>query len=336
MLTDLKLVHQTAFEPDSEFIQRLDQKLEKGGEINMLRILEYLKSRPLVFAFGSVLLAVLLVNYFNLPLLPFANNIGIGLPQVSKDEIALKNTSESSGITFLPDKLPSAIPPYYPGEDYDSLDRSMVRSASMDLEVKDVSDSVQKTSDYVSSVGGFVTNSSINKSENGYYAYLTARVPEVEVNKTVAYLRGLALEVKAENISSYDQTSQVKNTETKIADLRNNLATYQGLLNDAKTTEEKLRIQNLITNLERQIQTLEGQEKELKGRAAMSELNINFTQQRFSLPLVGEWGLEGVFRESFALFKQTLRALVTVVIWAIVFCPIWIPIWWLTRRMKQK
>ena len=261
---------------------------------------------------------------------------GVGMEE---ETIGLGKGMAPSRMQIQPVLEPDMIPPMpFPGgdEDLTSPERYIVRSASLGLEVKDVSTAVKNSSDYVISIGGLVTNSSVTKAERGYTGYLTARVPEEKLQAALDYFKSLAVSVEEEQVSAYDETGQVTRTEEQIEDLEDQLERYQQLLKEATDTNERLRIQQQIDRLERQIKNWEQQEKNLKGRAAMSQVNLTFTEKRFTLPLLEEIGMENVVQEAVWTLKRVGLSLLTLAVWMVIFTPVWLPIVLVVRWLKKK
>lgn len=255
---------------------------------------------------------------------------GAGAQTLEKKMIA------PSDVSVMPYPEPGIVPPYGGEEDLTSPERYIVRNASLGLEVKEVGKAVEDGSKYVTSIGGLVSNSSVSKTQKGYIGYLTARVPEAKLTEAVQYFKSLAVTVTEENISAYDETSQVNFAKNRKQTLEEQLLKYQKLLQQATTAEEKLRIQQQIDQLEEQIKNWDKQEQNLKQQAAMSQLSVNFTEKKLRIPLLEELGLGDVVTEAVWTLKRVALALVVLAIWIVIFAPIWLPIILVVRWLKKR
>jgi hypothetical protein len=355
LIKDLKVASKVNLDSDPGFVDELERKLTEGGEIKMKTFWKDLFSWPVV-AGALVVFAVVTVAIPGgvvptptgvLRSLSLEKPLGVGGEGVTSnlDETisAEKGMAPSSAIQIQPYPLPEAeiMPPTFPvpfpgGEDLTSPERFIVRSASLSLEVKDVSSAVGNSANYVTSVGGLVTNSSVTKTDRGYMGYMTARVPEEKLATALEYFKGLAVSVEEEQVSAYDETGQVTSAQEQIQDLEDQLARYQELLRQATDTQERLRIQQQIDRLEQQIKSWQKQEGSLKGQAAMSQVNLTFTEKRFTLPLLKEIGMENVVQEAIWALKKVALSLVVLAVWVVIFTPIWLPLVLVVRWLKRK
>lgn len=354
LINDLKVAGEAHLNPDTMFVDKLEQKLTEGGETKMKTFWQNVFSWP-VLAGALVIFAVVTVavpgGVVPMPMrmlrsLSLEEPLGLGREGTAIDldeTISSEKGVAPSTVQIQPYPLPEAeiMPPTYPvpfpgGEDLTSPQRYIVRSASLSLEVKDVSQAVQNSANYVTSVGGLVINSSVTKTDRGYMGYLTARVPEEKLTAALEYFKGLAVSVEEEQVSAYDETGQVKTVQEQIQDLEDQLERYQALLKEATDAQERLKIQQQIDRLEQQIKSWQKQESNLKGQAAMSQVNLTFTEKRFSLPLLKEIGMENVIQEAIWALKKVALSLVVLAVWVVIFTPIWLPIVLVVRWLKRK
>jgi hypothetical protein len=310
----------------------------------MTNLIESFKAKPILFGGLALLLFIFLSNLVKLPM-PFDVLHGQAVTEsgstyigssIGSGPINIGKSNLSMGMRSTESIKPMPLQYYPPAGDVISPDRSVVRNASMDLSVKNVSQSIQKATDHITAIGGIVTNSSSNKTEDGYYGYINARVPKANLDKTVQFMRDMAIEVLSENLSSYDQTGQVVEVDNQIADLQKELARYQDLLKQATSTDQKYQLQNQIDQLNRQIDAYTRQKQDLKGQETMSDLSLSFREEKFSIPFLKDLGLGNIFQEAVLALKATLQSLLTLAIWILVFSPIWLPIYLLSRRKNKK
>lgn len=351
LVKDLKVASEANLHPDPVFIDKLEQKLTEGGETDMKTFWKDLFSWPVV-AGALVIFAVVTVavpeGVVPMPTrvfkgLTLEEPLGVGGEGVTAnldETVSAEKGMAPSTIQIQPYPLPeSEVMPPVPlprGEDLTSPERFIVRSASLSLVVKDVSQAAQSSANYVTSVGGLVTNSSVTKTDRGYVGYLTARVPEEKLTAALEYFKGLAVSVEEEQVSAYDETGQVTNVQEQIQNLQDQLERYQELLKQATDTQERLRIQQQIDRLEQQIRSWQKQEGNLKGQAAMSQVSLTFTEKRFSLPLLKEIGMGNVVQEAIWALKKVALSLVVLAVWVMIFIPIWLPIVLVVRWLKKK
>lgn len=232
------------------------------------------------------------------------------------------------------------LPPYYGGEDFDSPIRYEVKTGNLDLKAKNVNQAMTDAANYVDSVNGLTSNSSLSKSDNRYYGYMSVRVPVSEFNAAMQYFKSLGSEVVGENIYTYDETNQVTNTEDRQAALADQIIEYEALLQQTTDSTERLKIQRQLDSIRNQQQALEKQLENLKGQADMSQINLSFEEERFSLPFFEDIGLSHIFREASQALVKVGAFIIVLIIWVVVFTPIWLPALlffkWRKNRIAKK
>ena len=351
LIQSLKSANPNNLEPDIQFINQLELKLMKGDSM-LNKIQNYFKL-PYIASFAVVVLLIIgVTSSYSIPT-PLdlmrggmhQSDITIGNPGMgtfnNNKSYEMLDQLESSSPSVGPDSYMAiepdiaSIPPFY-GDDVITSDRSIVSSADLNIEVEDVKTTVDEVVQYVESVNGYITNSSLNKTEKGYYAYQTIKVPSESFQAAIQNFRRMGLEVTYENVNSYDQTRQVVDTNDQLEELKSQLVEYQLLLEEAQTTQEKIRLQQQISNLERQIKNMERSAQNLEARELMSTINLTIQEKRFSIPFLENLGLEYIFQDAVQTLVKLVAMVVVIMIWVLVLAPIWLPIWLVTRFIKNK
>jgi hypothetical protein len=131
----------------------------------------------------------------------------------------------------------------------------------------------------VGDVGGYIISSRVwyqdFNGENYKYATVSMGVPVDQFETAMRRLRGLAIKVLDENASGQDVTSEFVDLQSQLGNLEATRDRIRGFLNDAKTIEESLRINQELTNIEDQIEKVKGRMTFLSGRSAYSTITAN-------------------------------------------------------------
>jgi len=87
----------------------------------------------------------------------------------------------------------------------------------------------------------------------------------------------MALQVIRENATGQDVTSAYVDLQSRLTNLDATSARVRDFLKDAKTTEDSLRINQQLSDLEAQMEQVKGQMHYYEGRSAYSTLNLSLT-----------------------------------------------------------
>ena len=165
--------------------------------------------------------------------------------------------------------------------------RLLIKRASLEIEANDVAKAAQEATSVVETTGGYVENTRTGDER----ASLTLRVPAVELAAVLDRLAALGKE-KQRRVSSEDVTDTVIDLEAtlknKIA-LRDRLRT---LLERAKDVKEVLAVEEQLTRLQSEIDSMEGRLKSLRGKVQLATIDLSI-QRRTILGPVG-FVLKGV------------------------------------------
>ena len=161
-----------------------------------------------------------------------------------------------------------------------SLGRMIIKNADMRLQVEDTDVAIDRTTQMVGDLGGYIISSrSWYQAYDKYnlkYATLTIGMPVDQFERALSRLRGFSVKVLDETASGEDVTDQYVDLQSELQNLEATRARIQEFLKDAKTVDEALRINQELSNIESQIEQIKGRMNYLADRAAFSTITINF------------------------------------------------------------
>ena len=206
-------------------------------------------------------------------------------------------------------------------------DAKIIRTGTMDLEVRDVPSALRAARDAIVAVGGYV-GASTTKNEGGQpTAEITYRIPadrwETALD-TLRSLNGLTTKVVAEHTEAVEVTGQVVDLEARVRNLRASEVALQGIAEKATKVTDVLEVQARLTEVRGQIEQLTAQLKDLNDRAGYATLAV-----RFNVPVVAvdaaarRWEPKTAVDEAAATMLAILQNIVTAGIW---FGIVWLPI----------
>jgi len=165
-----------------------------------------------------------------------------------------------------------------------SIDRKIVKNAEVSVLVEDSDTAVDRLTQVVSDVGGYIVSSRVwyqphVDGENYKYASITLGVPVDQFEVAMRRVRGLGLQVLNENASGEDVTDQFVDLQSRLTNLEATQARIQSFLADAKSVDEALRINQELAQIEAQIEEVKGRMNYLSDRSAFSTITVSISPE---------------------------------------------------------
>lgn len=231
--------------------------------------------------------------------------------------------------------------------------RMIVKNADMRLMVEDTNVAIDRTTQIVGDSGGYIVSSRVWYQEyytfQLKYASVTIGVPVDEFEKTLSRLRGLAVEVKDETASGDDVTDQYVDLQSQLTNLEATRERVKSFLEDAKTVDEALRINQELSNLDAQIEQIKGRMNYLNDRSAYSTITVTFEPQLPVIPVVEPtatpepkpWTPADTLKPATETLTEAYQGIAEFLIWLfVVILPVMLPpmliIWGLWKLMTRK
>jgi hypothetical protein len=153
-----------------------------------------------------------------------------------------------------------------------ATDRSVVRTARLELTVDDVAEVSGRVRAIAGGVGGFVASEqSVDKS-----ASFTLRVPASRLDEVMGQLGG-AGRVTARSEQAADVTGQLADLDGRLATARASVARVRALLDKASTVGDVVMIESELTQREAALESLSKRMGALSNQVALSNLTVRLT-----------------------------------------------------------
>ncbi len=152
--------------------------------------------------------------------------------------------------------------------------RIIVRTVGMGLIVDNVADSVDRVGDVALELGGWTVSSDRSAIHRGS---VSVRVPAQQLDEAVRRFRALGIRVDWESSTSQDVTDEYVDSNSRLRSLRATEEALLNLLDKAEDVEDALEVQRELTDLQAEIESLEGRIKFLEQTAAYSLINVTLT-----------------------------------------------------------
>ena len=217
--------------------------------------------------------------------------------------------------------------------------RQVIRRATLGIRVVSAEESEKKVTSLVNGWGGFVQDTqSYNLDSESPQVVLTLRVPAKHFDHALVEFESLGVRTE-KTITGEDVTAQMADMDARLKNLKAQELTYRQILGQAKKVGEVLEVQQYLTDIRGQIESLEAQLKSTRNLATLSIITLTL-QQRPSeneSPKDKGWADDtwaNAVNGLRAAFQAVGRAIITTFVYAPIWLPLVIIVWLLARRMK--
>lgn len=292
---------------------------------------------------AACIIIVLLVLFFFRSSLPqMAGSNGEKAASLDVDEWAMSPEAASDDAV----SLGRVSAPSEPGTaeqntgDQKSGDRLIIKTGSLSLVVKDVTEALKAISAFATKNNGFVVHSEINEYNFAPLGTITIRIPSEIFDKGISEVKQLG-EVKNESVNGQDVTEEFVDLDSRLKNLRAAESQFLEIMKKAVKIEDVLAVQRELTNVRAQIEQIEGRMKYLKESARLSTLTISVSTDPSQLPVVDtddKWHPIATLKDAARSLIDALKDLGDLVIWFVVYIPVvlvWMLGLWIVYRIGK-
>ena len=157
-----------------------------------------------------------------------------------------------------------------------SIDRSIIKTSSLTIRVKNVEKSITQAQDLATQFEGRVDDSSQYKnpgSEDSLSANLTIRVPSANLEKALEAFKVLG-DVESSSISATDVTMQKVDLDARIAALTTSIERFRELITSATNTSDLIAAETALAERQAELDSLTAQLKYLSEQVDMSVIYL--------------------------------------------------------------
>jgi hypothetical protein len=217
-------------------------------------------------------------------------------------------------------------------------DRKIIFNASLSLDVVDAEKAFSSCEALAAKYGGFVAQSSLQKSDTQVLATAVLRVPSARVTQLMSDLAGLGT-VTSRSSGSEDVTSQYIDIQARLKVLRAEEEQLVGFLKKATNIKDMLAVQEQLGSVRTEIEQYEGQQRYMDNATSLATVTVQLTQTTEAF--VAPRGFGSAFVQSLARFGHGLAAFWTWLGGSAVFIAfygllIWALVWIVLKLMKRR
>ncbi|NOZ48513.1 MAG: DUF4349 domain-containing protein [Chloroflexi bacterium] len=207
--------------------------------------------------------------------------------------------------------------------DFLQQERKVVYNARLTLVVKDTAATAQQIEELTTATGGYIANMNAYRSgDDQLYYNITLRIPVSGFDSVRDALRNMAVRVDNDQINTDDVTDQYYDLDAHLRTLRATADELISLLQETRQrggqVEDIMSIYRELTNIQSQIESLQGQLNRLDKLTAYSTISIDMRPDELTKPIKSSWRPLETLRNSFRVLIDVLQSLVDVLIYLIV------------------
>ncbi|HEY53047.1 MAG TPA: DUF4349 domain-containing protein [Caldilineae bacterium] len=202
-------------------------------------------------------------------------------------------------------------------------ERKVIYNADMTLVVADTEAAAKEVEELITSMGGYVANMNAYRGGQDLMFYdITLRVPAEQFDVVRTALRDMAIRVDSENINTDDITDQYYDLDARLRTLQATKTELLALLKETRErggeVEDIMSIYRELTNIQGQIESLQGQLKRFDKLVAFSTISITLRSDEMNKPISTSWRPLEILYSSFRTLVSALQGLASILIYLIV------------------
>jgi hypothetical protein len=232
-----------------------------------------------------------------------------------------------------------------------SVDRLVIKNASLSIAVDDPLKSMDTISHMASAMGGFVVSADMYQQSlsNGVkvpQVSITIRVPAERLEEALTTIKAETDQpIISENQSSQDVTGDYTDLNSRLVNMQAAEKQLQEIMASATKTEDVLSVYSQLVSVREQIELIKGQMKYYEQSAALSSISVQLIANASVQPItIAGWQPKGVAKEALQSLINTLQSLADfgirlVILYLpvllIIFVPIGLVIWGIVSLIKR-
>ena len=211
--------------------------------------------------------------------------------------------------------------------------RLVIKNANLSLLVEDVAGAEARVRARANELGGYVVSVQTSGSDEYLSSVITFRVPADRFEEALAGVEGLARKVLSRGVSGDDVTEEFVDLESQLRNLDATRTRLLDLMTRATRVEDALQVNQALTDVQGQIEQIQGRMKYLRTSAAFSTITADLQPVPPPPSIIDSEGWQPlrVAQEALAALVDFWQGLVSVAIVFLVWSPVWLPLLLLAR-----
>ncbi len=241
----------------------MNEKLKKGLKIGGIII-------------GGLIILAIGASFFNF-LTSSRGNLS-SLSYGAMDKAAFSLGGQNMGITSESESIRHQSPASQAADTRplaELTDKKIIKNGWLTIYVRDAEPAAEAIRNLALSVGGFVAESRIYKSRSGFKSgSVIIRVPADSFEEIMKNVKGMAVEVESEKVTSEDVTEQYVDLEAQLRNFRAEETQYLIIMGKTYAIKDTLQVANRLSDVRGRIERIQGKLQFLSRQVEMSTINI--------------------------------------------------------------
>ncbi|HEX2911211.1 MAG TPA: DUF4349 domain-containing protein [Chloroflexia bacterium] len=200
---------------------------------------------------------------------------------------AAATTAAASNAFSGNGKLPANSGTPSPEQSQESIDRKIIRNATISIVIDNIEDSLAQLRNLAVSQGGYVLQENTNQPQgNRPVGMIVLQVPSQNYENAITKIRQLAKEVTRQESSAQDVTEEYVDLRSQIVNLQRTEQGLQKLMDKAQNLSDIMSLQKELTAVRGEIEQRQGRLNYLDKKAAMSTITVNLSLPSVEVPAV--------------------------------------------------
>lgn len=227
-------------------------------------------------------------------------------------------------------------------ESSSTQERLIIKTAILSIVTEDVAKSADDLKSIAEQNGGHILSVNVSKIESAPAGRVTFKVPVEKFDAVLDAARKVGLKVASENVSGSDVTEEYVDVQSRIRNLQASETAFLKIMEQSGKITDILQVQKELERVRGQIEQAQGRAKYLETSAELATITVNLSTDEGALPVVDPvsvWRPWTVIKAAFRSLISVLQGVGTLLIWLIVFIPIWaaaVLIIWLLLKFKNR
>jgi hypothetical protein len=198
-------------------------------------------------------------------------------------------------------------------------DRLIIKNGELDLLVEDTDRALGQIGQIAVDNGGYVLNSQSWQTGEVKAGSITIAVRAENFESAMRRLGDTAIEVLSETSSGQDVTAEYVDLDSRLSSLEATRDRLRTFLDDAQDVDEALAVNRELSQIETEIEQVQGRMNYLSGRATYSTIAINLSMAYDApTPTPTPWSLGRTFNSAVKAQGALLRFLAEAATWLVV------------------
>jgi hypothetical protein len=211
--------------------------------------------------------------------------------------------------------------------------RLVIKNATVTIQVESVTDAEASLRQRAEQLGGYVVSVQTYGSDADMTTTVTFRVPADRFEEALSGVEGLARKVLSRSVSGDDVTEEFVDLESRLRNLEATRTRLLDLLDRATRVEDALQVNQALTDVQGEIEQIQGRMKYLRDSAAFSTITADIRPVPAAPSIIepDSWQPLRVAQEALAGLVDFGQALLSLGIVILVWTPVWLPLLLLAR-----